>query len=262
MFIPSIQHGVMSVETYCKALSQQHEQAKNMISISVQGIAGLHAGIHLRNGDTTMFSKLILALKDSNRKKLFKGIKLMKFTHDQGRYLFLLTKSALDEAEAQFDKLTMDLANEGLLNALQIDGMFIHRLSQIQLKPVSSYDEHLKAKFKPPVPTMSIQPSGPQPTCNAWNRTPTLKKGQDNIPEIPTPSCHHTQKKQHTESGSNGTAADDLSLSPPSLGTTQTELTDERTEMQATLTYMQNTFAAEINKIKGQTEQLEKKLAD
>jgi hypothetical protein len=262
MFIPSIQHGVMTVETYREALSQQHEQAKNTVSISVEGIAGLDAGIRLRNGDTTMFSKLILALEDSNGKKLFKGIELMKFTQDQGGYLFLLMKSALDEAEAQFDKLTMDLANEGLLNALQIEGMFIRHCSQIQWKPVSSYAERLKAKFKPPVPTMSTQPSGPQPTCNAWNRTPTLKKGQDNIPEIPTPSRHHTQKKQHTKSGSNGTAANDSSLSPPSLGTTQTELTDERTEMQAMLTYMQNTFATEINKIKGQTEQLEKKLAD
>jgi hypothetical protein len=262
MFIPSIQHGVMSLETYCEALSQQHEQAKNTISISVEGIAGLDAGICLCNGDTTMFSKLILALEDLNGKKLFNGIEPTKFMHDQGRYLFLTTKSALDEAEAQFDKLTMDLAHEGLLNALQIEGMFNCRHSQIQSKPVLSYAEHLKAKFNPPVPTMSIQSSRPQPTRNAWNRTPTLKKGQDNIPEIPTPSRCHTQKKQHTKSGSNDTAADDSSLSPPSAGTTQTELTDKRTEMQAMLTYMQNPFATEINKIKNQTEQLEKKLAD
>jgi hypothetical protein len=97
--------------------------------------------------------------------------------HDHGRYLFLMTKSALDETEAQFDKLTTDLANEGLLNTLQIEGMFICHHSQIQSKPVSSYAERLKAKFKPPVPTVSIQSSHPQPTRNAWNRTPTLKKG-------------------------------------------------------------------------------------
>jgi hypothetical protein len=208
-----------------------------------------------------MFSELILALEDSKGKKLFKGIEPTKLKHDHGRYLFLTTKSALDEAEAQFDKLTTDLANEGLLSALQIEGMFICRHSQIQSKPVSSYAEHLKAKFKPPVPTVSIQSSRPQPTRNTWNHTPTLKKGQDNIPEIPTPSRRHTQKKQRTESGCNDTVADD-SLLPPSLGTTQTELMDERTEMQATLTYMQNTFATEINKIKNQTEQLEKKLAN
>jgi hypothetical protein len=82
MFIPSIQRGVMSVETYCEALSQQHKQAKNTISISVEGIAGLDAGIRLGNGDTTMFSEMILALEDSNGKKLFKGIKPTKFTHD------------------------------------------------------------------------------------------------------------------------------------------------------------------------------------
>jgi hypothetical protein len=59
----------MSVETYRNALSQQHEQAKNTISFSVEGIAGLDAGIRLRNGDTTMFSELILALEDSKGKE-------------------------------------------------------------------------------------------------------------------------------------------------------------------------------------------------
>jgi hypothetical protein len=155
----------------------------------------------------------------------------------------------------------MDLANEGLLAALQIDGMFIRRRSKIQSKPVASYAERLKAKFKPPVPTVSVQSNCPSQTRNAWN-TPTLKKGQDNIPEIPTLSCHHTQKKQHTESGSNDTAEDDTSLSPPSLGTTQTELTDERTEMQAAITSMRSSFTAEINKIKNQSDKIQKELVD
>jgi hypothetical protein len=262
MFIPSIQRGVMSVETYREALSQQHEQAKNVVSISVEGIAGLDADIRLRNGDKTTLSQLVLALEDSNGKKLFSGIEPTKFTYEQGRYLFLTTKSSLDEAEAQFDKLTMDLANEGLLAALQIDGMFIRRRSKIQSKPVASYAERLKAKFKPPVPTVSVQSNRPSQTRNAWNRTPTLKKGQDNIPEIPTPSRHHTQKKQRTESGSNDTAEDDTSLSPPSLGTTQTELTDECTEMQAAITSMRSSFAAEINKIKNQSDKIQKELVD
>jgi hypothetical protein len=175
MFIPSIQHGVISVETYREALSQQHEQAKNVVSISVEGIAGLDADICLRNGDKTTLSQLVLTLEDSNGKKLFSGIEPTKFTYEQGRYLFLTTKSSLDEAEAQFDKLTMDLANEGLLAALQIDGMFIRRRSKIQSKPVASYAERLKAKFKPPVPTVSVQSNRPSQTRNAWNRTPTLK---------------------------------------------------------------------------------------
>jgi phage-related protein len=49
-------------------------------------------------------------------------------------------------------------------------------------------------------------------------------------------------------------AEDDNSLSPPSVGTTQTELTDERTEIQSTLANMQDTFAKQIKSIKDANE--------
>jgi hypothetical protein len=88
-----------------------------------------------------------------------------------------------------------------------------------------------------------------------------LKKGQDNIPKIATPSRHHTLKKQHTKAGSNDMVKDDSSLSPPLLGTTQTELTDERTEMQTTIANMQSTFSTELKKIKAQNKQNNKKVA-
>ncbi len=44
--------------------------------------------------------------------------------------------------------------------------------------------------------------------------------------------------------------ADNTSLSPPSLGTTQTELTGECTEFQATMATMQDTLSKKIQSIK------------
>jgi hypothetical protein len=45
-------------------------------------------------------------------------------------------------------------------------------------------------------------------------------------------------------------AADDDSLSPPSLGTTQTALTDECTEFQSTIVNLQSSFLKAFNEIK------------
>jgi hypothetical protein len=64
-----------------------------------------------------------------------------------------------------------------------------------------------------------------------------------------TPTHCHKDKKAHMETGTNNTA-DDTSLLPPSLGTTQTELTDERTEFQATLTTMQGTFSKRFSRLR------------
>jgi hypothetical protein len=67
------------------------------------------------------------------------------------------------------------------------------------------------------------------------------------------PSCHHTNKMQHTENGSNAAAATagDNSLSPPSLGTTQTALMDERMEFQSSIANLQTSFTKAFNDIKG-----------
>jgi hypothetical protein len=92
-------------------------------------------------------------------------------------------------------------------------------------------------------------------TCNAWNHTPSLKFNQENFPDLEgnvKPSRRHVNKKQHMELGSQSvnTSANDASLSPPSVGTTQTELTNERTEFQTTISNMQTSFAEELRKIK------------
>jgi hypothetical protein len=88
------------------------------------------------------------------------------------------------------------------------------------------------------------------PTRNPWNCTTTFKLSHENFPEMDdTPTRHHKDKKVRTETGADNTA-DDTSLSPPSLGTTQMELTDEPMEFQATLATMQDTFSKKIQSIK------------
>ena len=262
MFIPMIKRGIMNVATFREALRQQHEFAVNTIGMSIEGVAGLEVEIEC-NGEKVTLAKMILNLKDDKGKALFSGIEQTKFTNEYGRYLVLTQKNVIDVAEAKFDELLLNLANEGKLDAFRIEGMFICHCNQVQSRPLASYAKKLKAQFQPPVATVDVEPRRAATTLtrNAWHRTPTLKKGQDNIPEIATPSRRHTLKKQRTEAGSNDTVEDDSSLSPPSLGTTQTELTDERTEMQTTIANMQSTFSAELKKIKAQNEQNNKKVA-
>jgi hypothetical protein len=262
MFIPMIKCGIMNVATFREALRQQHEFTVNTIGMSIKGVAGLEVEIEC-NGEKVTLAKMILNLKDDKGKALFSGIKQTKFTNEYGRYLVLTQKHVIDVAEAKFDELLLNLANKGKLDAFHIEGMFIRHHNQVQSHPLASYTKKLKAQFQPLVATVDVEPCRAATTLtrNAWHRTPMLKKGQDNIPEIATPSHHHTLKKQHTEAGSNDTVEDNSSLLPPSLGTTQTKLTDERTEMQTTIANMQSTFSTELKKIKAQNEQNNKKVA-
>jgi hypothetical protein len=93
------------------------------------------------------------------------------------------------------------------------------------------------------------------PTHNAWNQSPSLKLTHDNFPNLKgnvTPSCHHADKKQCTETSSQlfNANADDSSLLPPSVGTTQTELMDKHTKFQAALLTIKTSFADKLCKIK------------
>jgi hypothetical protein len=140
------------------------------------------------------------------------------------------------------------LAKEGLLNTFGIEGTCIRHINQVQSKAVSAYAGSLKARFQPPFDVVQASKPVPTPTCNAWKRVPSLTNDHENFPELtPSPLHHHKDKKQHTEDGSNDSTADDASLSPPSIGTNQTELTDERTEILASL---QGTFAKQLQSIK------------
>jgi hypothetical protein len=262
MFIPMIKHGIMNVATFREALRQQHEFAINTIGMSIEGVAGLEVEIEC-NGKKATLAKMILNLKD-DKKALFSGIEQTKFTNEYGRYLVLTQKNVIDVAESKFDELLLNLANKGKLDAFRIEETFICHCNQVQSRPLASYAKKLKTQFQPPVATaLDVEPRRAATTLtrNAWHHTPMPKKGQDNIPEIATWSRRHTLKKQRNKAGSNDTVEDDSSLLPPLLGTTQTELTDERTEMQTTIANMQSTFSAELKKIKAKNEQNNKKVA-
>jgi hypothetical protein len=66
-----------------------------------------------------------------------------------------------------------------------------------------------------------------------------------------SPARCHKDKKQRTENGSNKSTADGVSLSAPSIGTNQTQLTDERTEI---VTHLQDTFMKQLHSIKDANE--------
>jgi hypothetical protein len=175
---------------------------------------------------------------------------------------YLTQKDIIDKAEEKFDNLIENLAKEGTLDKFQIKGKYIHCINQIQSKAVSTYAASIKARFKP-MDTVQVPPMNPCPstqTHNAWNHTPSLKITKENFPELAgnvTPTGHHTDKKQRTTNGSqtvNAETADDTSLLPPLVSTTQTKLTDECTEFQATISNMQTSFPDELHKIKQDNE--------
>jgi hypothetical protein len=139
--------------------------------------------------------------------------------------------------------------------------MFIRRINQIQSKQVATHADSLHSKYASPITTVQAPAPPATPTRNPWNRTATFKLSHENFPEMnDTPTRRHKDKKARTETGTNDNA-DDTSLSPPSLGTTQTELTDERTEFQATMaSTMQDTLSKKIQMIKDANDQAETRI--
>jgi hypothetical protein len=147
------------------------------------------------------------------------------------------------------------LDTTGYFSKFQIEGKFLHHVNQVQSKAVATYAASLRARFKPPE-TVNVPPNPRMstPTRNAWNQSPSLKLTHDNFPNLEgnvTPSCHHTDKKQCTETSSQSfnANADDSSLSPPSVGTTQTELMDKHTKFQAALLTIQTSFADKLHQV-------------
>jgi len=248
-FIPNIQKGVMEVSTFRETLRRQTEFTRNTIAISIEGIGGLEVEINY-NGSLASLADIVKKLKSDEGKPLISGIEPTKFTSDSGRYLFLTQKNVVNEAETKLDNLFETLAKNGQLDTFSIEGMFIRRINQIQSKKVATHADSLRSKYAPPVATVQTPAPPSTPTRNPWNRTATFKLSHENFPEMnDTPTRRHKDKKARTETGVDDNA-DDTSLSPPSLGTTQTELTDERTEFQATMTTMQDTLSKKIQSIK------------
>ncbi len=248
-FIPNIQKGVMEVLTFCETLHRQTKFAGNMIAISIEGIGGLEVKIN-HNGSLALLTDIVKTIKSDEGKLLISGIKPTKFMSNSGPYLFLTQKNVVNEAEQKLDNLFETLAKNGQFNTFSIEGMFIHCINQIQSKQLAMHVDSLHSKYAPPVATIQAPAPPLTPTHNPWNHTATFKLSHENFPEIDdTPTHHHKEKKARMETGTNDTA-DDISLLPPSLGTTQTQLIDEHMEFQATLTTMQNTFSKKIQSIK------------
>jgi hypothetical protein len=202
----------------------------------------------MRQGTSTSLAQLVKKLKSDKGKALFSGIEPTKYTGESGRYLFLTQKNVIDEAEKKLDNLFETLAKEGLLDTFGIEGTYIRRINQVQSKAVSAYAGSLKARFQPPVAEVQAPRPAPPPTRNAWKRVPSLTNDHENFPELnSSPARRHKDKKQRMENGSNDSSADDVSLSPPSIGTNQTELTDERTEIVA---HLQDTISKQLQSIK------------
>jgi hypothetical protein len=244
-FIPMIKKGIMV--TFRECLRRQTEFAKNTIAISVDGIRGLEVEI-MRQGMSNSLAQIVKKLKGDDSKALFSGIELTKYTGESGNYLFLTQKNVVDQAEKKLDNLFETLAKEGLLDTFGIEGTCIRCINQVQSKAVSAYAGSLKARFQPPVDVVQAPKPAPTLTCNAWKRIPSLTNNHENFPELaPSPLHRHKDKEQHTEKGSNDSTADNASLSPPLISTNQTELTNERMEILASL---QDTFAKQLQSIK------------
>jgi hypothetical protein len=246
-FIPMIKKGVMEVSTFRECLRRQTEFAKSTIAISINGIGGLEVEVMCQSTSTSL-AQLVKKLKSNKGKALFSGIEPTKYTGESGCYLFLTQKNVIDEGEKKLDNLFETLAKEGLLDTFGIEATCIHHINQVQSKAVSAYARSLKARFQPPVVEVQALRPAPPPTRNAWKCVPSLTNDHENFPELnSSPARHHKDKKQHTENGSNESTADDVSLLPPSIGTNQTELKDERTEIVA---HLQDTFLKQLQSIK------------
>jgi hypothetical protein len=232
--IPNIQKGVMEVSTFLKTLHRQTKFAGNMIAISIEGIGVLEVKIN-HNRSLALLANIVQTLKSDKGEPFISGIEPTKFMSDSGCYLFLTQKNVVNEAEQKLDNLFEALTKNGQLDTFSIEGMFIHRINQIQSKQVAMHADSLHSKYAPPVATLQAPAPPSTPTHNPWNHTATFKLFHENFLEMDdTPTCHHKDKKGRTETGADNTT-DDTSLLPPSLGTTQMELTDECMEFQATL---------------------------
>jgi hypothetical protein len=162
----------------------------------------------------------------------------------------LTQKNVVNKAEQKLDNLFKTLAKNGQLDTFSIEGMLIRHINQIQLKQVVTHADSLHSKYALPIATVQAPAQPLTPTHNPWNHTTTFKLSHENFPEMDdTPSQCHRDKKARTETGIHDNA-NETSLLPPSLGTTQTELTDKCTDFQATLTTMQDTFSKKIQSIK------------
>jgi hypothetical protein len=178
-FIPNIKKGVMEVSTFCETLRRQTEFAGNTIAILIEGVGGLEVKIN-HNRSLASLADIVKNLKSDKGKPLISGIEPTKFMSDSGRYLFLTQMNVVNEAEQKLDNLFETLAKNGQLDTFSIEGMFIHRINQIQSKQVTTHADSLPSKYAPPVTTVQAPAPPLTPTRNPWNHTATFNLSHEN----------------------------------------------------------------------------------
>ena len=146
-FIPYVKKGIMTPEVFHAAMKQQHKFNKNTIAISVLGIGGLEVKIEC-HGQPTSLIKMIHELRDLRGSTVFSGVEPTKFMAAQARFLFLMQKPIIDEVEKFLDQLLEQLAYEGLMDVITMEGHKICHLNQTQSKVMAKYAEGLATKFK------------------------------------------------------------------------------------------------------------------
>ncbi len=196
-FIPNIKKGVMEVSTFCETLRRQTEFAGNTIAILIEGVGGLEVKIN-HNRSLASLADIVKNLKSDKGKPLISGIEPTKFMSDSGRYLFLTQMNVVNEAEQKLDNLFETLAKNGQLDTFSIEGMFIHRINQIQSKQVTTHADSLPSKYAPPVTTVQAPAPPLTPTRNPWNHTATFNLSHENSRRWTTPQLVTTRIRKPT----------------------------------------------------------------
>ena len=242
----------MSVEVFCSAVCQQYEFNNKMVAISVIGIRGFEVEV-THQGHPVTLANLIHGLRDSKGKPIFTSIEPTKFTTTEGWWLLITQKPIVEEAEKLVDNLFEQLAKEGHLDALTMEGHKIHHLNQLQSKCMSQYAKGLAKKFKPmeevSVHTLPLS----TPARNAWKCMPKFKFNWENFPDLGSPSCTHTAKKQCHNADEDDAALQQLSTYQRMMAMV---MTDECTDFVQNLTA---SFMDQLNAIKKDRQEQQQK---
>ena len=242
-FVPYPKKGMMSVKVFHSAVRQQYEFNNKTVAISVIRIRGFEVEV-TRQGHPVTLANLIHGLRDLKGKPIFTSIELTKFTTTEGRWLLITQKLIVEEAEKLVDNLFEQLAKEGHLDALTMEGHKIRHLNQLQSKCMSQYAEGLAKKFKPMEEVSVHTPPSSTPAHNTWKHMPKFKFDQENFPDLGSPSRTHTAKKQCCNADEDDAASQQSTTSQRTMATA---MMNECTEFVQNLTA---SFMDQLNVIK------------
>ena len=174
-FIPRIQNG-FGVDCFRNALKQHREWCQNVISIPIEGVKDL-TRYHIVNG-TKMYTfqeGIYSEITNANDKKLIHGIEPTKDSDTTGRYLLLLAKEDVQDAERSIDLFFDWLKSTGKGNAIAFPGMEIKRRNKTFNTDEMPFADILAQKYGNKKTIERVNNS--KRRGNAWNnrkRTPQM----------------------------------------------------------------------------------------